>query len=191
MSLPSADILLILLWAGFFAYWWTTALLNRTPLKRVPSRFGFLTGMAIPAAIILIAAGLVAPDLYTARVLPDLLPFVIAGLLVMIAGLAFAIWARLHLGKNWSARPAIREHHTITRTGPYAIVRHPIYTGIFTGILGTAIATGALLAFVSLFAIFVLFLIKIRMEEQFLVEEFGEEYERYRREVKALVPWVV
>jgi len=62
---------------------------------------------------------------------------------------------------------------------------------ILTGILGTAIATGALLAFVSLVAMFVLFLIKIRMEEQFLLDEFGEEYGRYRGEVKALVPYVL
>jgi protein-S-isoprenylcysteine O-methyltransferase Ste14 len=191
MSISPADILLLLLWAGFFAYWWTSALRNRTPIKRVPSRLGFLTGMAVPAGVILFAAGVLAPDLYTARVLPELLPVVIAGLLVTVLGIGFAIWARVHLGTNWSSRPAIRENHTITRTGPYAIVRHPIYTGILTGIFGTTIATGALLAFVSLFVIFVLFLIKIRMEEQFLYEEFGEEYERYRGEVKALVPWVV
>ena len=191
MPLPPIDILLLLFWAGFFTYWWTSALRNRTLFKRQPSRLGFLTTMAIPAGVILIAFALVAPDLYTARVLPDTLPVAIAGLLVTVLGIGFAIWARAHLGTNWSSRPAIHENHTITRTGPYAIVRHPIYTGILTGILGTAIATGALLGFVSLLVIFFLFLIKIRMEEQFLLEEFGEEYERYRGEVKALVPWVV
>jgi protein-S-isoprenylcysteine O-methyltransferase Ste14 len=191
MHLPPIDLLVVILWAGFFAYWWITALLNRTPVKRQTSRFGFLMGMAIPAALVLAIAVLVAPDLATARVLPDTLPVAIAGLIILLAGLAIAVWARLHLGKNWSARPAIREHHTITRTGPYAIVRHPIYTGLLTGILGTAIATGGFLAFVALAAVFVMFLVKIRMEETFLVEEFGEEYERYRREVKALVPWVV
>jgi protein-S-isoprenylcysteine O-methyltransferase Ste14 len=191
MTIPPVDMLILLLWAGFFAYWWTTALRNRTPFKRVPSRFGFLTTMAVPAGVVLVAFGLVAPDLYTVRVLPDLLPLVIAGLLVLILGIAFAIRARVHLGTNWSSRPAIHENHTITRTGPYAIVRHPIYTGILTGMLGTAIATGALLAFVSLLVIFVLFIIKIRMEEQFLLDEFGEEYERYRSEVKALVPYVL
>ena len=191
MSLAPVELLLLILWAGFFAYWWISALRNRTPFKRVPTRFGFLTTMAFPAAVILIAFTLFAPDLTTARVLPDSLPVVSAGLLVIFAGLGFAIWARVHLGTNWSGRPAIRENHTITRTGPYAIVRHPIYTGLLTGILGTAIATGALLAFVSLAVMIVLFLIKIRMEEQFLLGEFGVEYERYRADVKALVPWVL
>lgn len=191
MPLPPIDYLILILWAGFFIYWWTSALLNWTPFKRAPSRFGFLTTMAVPAGVILVAFALVAPDLYTARVLPGLLPVAITGLLVTILGIGFAVWARVHLGKNWSSRPAIHENHTITRTGPYAIVRHPIYTGILTGILGTAIATGALLAFVTLFVIFVLFLIKIRMKEQFLLEEFGEDYERYRGEVRALVPWLL
>ena len=67
-------------------------------------------------------------------------------------------------------------------------MRHPIYTGILTGIMGTAIATGAVIAFVSLFIILVLFLIKIRMEETILLEQFGDAYEQYRREVKALIP---
>ena len=191
MILPPVDILILLLWAGFFAYWWTSALRNRTPIKRQTSRFGFLTTMGIPAGVIFLAAGLAAPWLYATRVLPDLLPVVIAGLLVVILGIGFAVWARVHLGSNWSSRPAIRENHTITRTGPYTVVRHPIYTGILTGILGTAIATGALLAFICLLVILMLFLIKIRMEEQFLVEEFGEDYERYRHEVKALIPFVL
>jgi len=141
--------------------------------------------------MLLVAAGLAAPWLYAYRVLPDILPVVIGGLIVVILGICFAVWARVHLGSNWSSRPAIRENHTITRTGPYAIVRHPIYTGILTGMLGTAIATGALLVFLVLLVMLVLFLIKIRMEEQFLAEEFGGDYERYRLEVKALIPYVL
>jgi protein-S-isoprenylcysteine O-methyltransferase Ste14 len=191
MTFPPVDLILIFLWGGFFAWWWISALRNRTPLKRAPTRFGFLTTMGIPAGIILVAAGLVAPSLYASRVLPDLLPVVIAGLLVVILGICFAIWARVHLGSNWSSRPAIHENHTITRTGPYVIIRHPIYTGILTGILGTAIATGSLLVFFCLPVILALFLVKIRMEEQFLIEEFGGDYERYRREVKALIPYVL
>jgi len=191
MTLPPVVFLLFLLWGGFLACWWIMALRNRTSLKRVPSRFGFLTTPVVPAGILLVAVGVLAPDLYAVRVIPDLLPVVIAGLIVVVIGMGFAIRARLHLGKNWSSRPAIRENHTITRTGPYAIVRHPIYTGILTALLGTAIATGSLLVFVCFPVILVLFTVKIRMEEQFLLEEFGEEYERYRNDVKALVPYVL
>jgi protein-S-isoprenylcysteine O-methyltransferase Ste14 len=191
MMVPPAETTLLLIWAGFFAWWWITALRNRTPFKRVPSRFGYLTTMAVPAAVGLAAFALLAPDLFLTRILPATPPLFIGGLAVMLTGLGFAIWARVHLGTNWSGRPAIRENHTITRTGPYAIVRHPIYTGLLAGILGTAIATGALPAFVAFLVMIVLFLIKIRMEEQFLLEEFREKYEQYRHEVAALVPWIV
>ena len=191
MILPPVDILIFIIWAGFFACWWIPAFRNRTPVKRQTSRSGFLATMVLPAAAIMVAVSLFAPDFSTARVLPDILPVVITGLLVLLLGIGLAVWARVHLGTNWSSRPAIHENHTITRTGPYAIVRHPIYTGLLTGILGTAIATGALLAFVSLGVMVVLFFLKIRMEEEFLLEEFGDEYERYRGEVRALVPWVL
>jgi protein-S-isoprenylcysteine O-methyltransferase Ste14 len=188
MILQPVEIILILLWGSFFAYWWISALRNRTPLKRVPSRFGFLTTMGVPVGVLVLAASLVAPWIFASRLIPDFLPFVISGLLLVALGIGFAIWARMRLGRNWSSLPAIHENHTITRTGPYALVRHPIYTGILTGILGTGIATGATLVFFCLLAVFVMFLIKIRREEQFLTEEFGEEYERYRHEVKAIHP---
>jgi protein-S-isoprenylcysteine O-methyltransferase Ste14 len=191
MPLPITEILIFLLWAGFLAYWWITALLNRAPFKRVSSRLGVFAFMAVPIAILFAAAILLAPDLTTLRVLPDILPVAIAGLAVTAAGITFAVWARLHLGKNWSAQPAVREHHTLIRTGPYAIVRHPIYTGILTGILGTAIASGTAFAFITLGVVIIVLIVKLRIEEQFMIGEFGEEYERYRHEVKALVPWVV
>lgn len=190
--IPAADIALFLIWAVFLAWWWIPALWNRTPVKKAPSRLSFFTRIAaVPAAIVIAAVLIAAPWLARVSLLPDTLPVIAAGFLIFLSGLCFAIWARLHLGTNWSGRPAIRENHTLTRTGPYALVRHPIYTGILTGILGTAIATGALISFLCLVLIFVMFLLKIRTEEEILMEEFGEEYTEYRRGTKALVPWVV
>jgi protein-S-isoprenylcysteine O-methyltransferase Ste14 len=188
---PPVDLVLLILWALFLAWWWIPALWNRTPVKKAPSRFSFTRIAAMPAAIILAAVILADPWLATVRVLPDTFPVIVAGFLIFLSGLSFAIWARFHLGTNWSGRPAIRENHTLTRTGPYALVRNPIYTGFLTGILGTAIATGSLLAFFCMVIIFVGFLAKIRVEEEILAEEFGEEYREYRRRTKALVPWIV
>jgi protein-S-isoprenylcysteine O-methyltransferase Ste14 len=190
--LPPADLIVFFIWAIFLAWWWIPALGNRTPVKKAPSGFSFFTRIAaLPAAIILAAFLVADPSLATVRVLPDTLPVIIAGFLIFLSGLSYAIWARFHLGTNWSGRPAIRENHTLTCTGPYALVRHPIYTGFLTGILGTAIATGSLLAFFCMVIIFVGFLAKIRVEEEILAEEFGEEYREYRRRTKALVPWIV
>jgi protein-S-isoprenylcysteine O-methyltransferase Ste14 len=87
--------------------------------------------------------------------------------------------------------PTIRQDHTITRTGPYRFVRHPIYSGILLGLTGTAIGVGYLIVVFCVILIFGLFVIKVRMEEKFLLEEFGEEYAQYKREVKALIPYVL
>jgi protein-S-isoprenylcysteine O-methyltransferase Ste14 len=185
------ELVFIALWAVFFAYWILSAVRDRSPFKRQSSRFACFTCMVVPIAVVLAVTILLAPWLMEARVLPGTLPFALAGLAVTCAGLGFAVMARVHLGKNWSGRPVIRENHTIIRTGPYTLVRHPIYTGLLTAVLGTSIATGSFLSFFITFVLFVAFIIKIRMEEQFLLEEFGEEYARYRREVKALIPFVV
>ena len=189
--MQSILLALCILWAGFFAYWWIPSLRNRTPVKRVSSYGSFLSCMIVPIAAVSIVVGLLAPGLIRTPVLPDTLAVAAFGLLVNILGLGFAIWARRHLGNNWSARPAIREDHTLTRTGPYAIVRHPIYTGLLTGVLGTAIVTGSMLAFIALAVMLLALSLKIRIEERFLTEEFGEEYEQYRKQVKALVPFIV
>ena len=76
-------------------------------------------------------------------------------------------------------------------TGPYRFVRHPIYSGILLGLLGTAIGIGYFIVFCCVLLILVLFVIKFRIEEKFLEEEFGEEYAKYKREVKALIPYVI
>jgi len=186
-----AGIILLILWAAFFVYWWIPVLWNRTPAKRISFSGSFLSFLFLPVAVFRIASGLFAPWLYEPRVLPDLVPVIIAGPIVTVAGLGLAIWARSHLGTNWSARPAIKVSHTITRTGPYALVRHPVYTGTLTGVLGTAIASGTLMAFVVFIVILAALLLKIRIEESFLLEEFGEEYAGYQRSVGMLIPFVV
>ena len=180
-----------LIWILFFAYWLISALGNRSPFKRRPSRISFLTYSAVPVIVGVFLAGKFAPWILVNRFLPDDIFLAIAGLLITIGGLGFAVWARRNLGKNWSGLPAIHENHTITRTGPYGIVRHPIYTGILVGELGTTLAMGYLSGVLFFFAILAVFLVKIRFEETFLLEEFGEEYARYMREVKALIPFVI
>ena len=87
--------------------------------------------------------------------------------------------------------PTIREEHTIIRTGPYRFVRHPIYSGLILALTGTAIGIGYFIIFCCVILIFGLFVIKFRLEEKFLLEEFGEEYVRYKRDVKALIPFLI
>jgi protein-S-isoprenylcysteine O-methyltransferase Ste14 len=108
---------------------------------------------------------------------------------LMLLGFMFTWWARVALGRFWSPNVARKEQHRVIEAGPYRIVRHPIYTGILTAALASALARGTLAAFVGLGLMAVSFYIKARLEERFLRSELGPEgYDRYARRVPMLVP---
>jgi protein-S-isoprenylcysteine O-methyltransferase Ste14 len=115
----------------------------------------------------------------------------IAGMLLCGAGIAIAMWARHILGTNWSGIVTVKQGHTLIRIGPYRYVRHPIYSGIILGAAGTFLAVlPTVQGVISLVFILVGLRVKSRLEERLLTGEFPEEYPRYCREVKALVPFV-
>jgi protein-S-isoprenylcysteine O-methyltransferase Ste14 len=112
------------------------------------------------------------------------------GLFLTIAGCALAILARLYLGGNWSGTVTIKQDHTLIRTGPYALVRNPIYTGFLVAVLGSAIANGHLRDLVATGVLLLAFVYKIHVEEKFMTEQFGDQYLQYKHETKALIPYV-
>ena len=103
-------------------------------------------------------------------------------------GLGFAGWARVHLGRFWSGRVVLKADHALVRTGPYALTRHPIYTGLLLAFAGTAVARGDIAALAGLSLLVWGFSLKARQEERLLLGHFGEAYRVYQREVPALVP---
>jgi len=115
----------------------------------------------------------------------------LVGIAITLAGLGFAIWARIHLGTNWSGQPVIRIDHTLVQSGPYRIVRNPIYTGILIASIGSTIVIGEFWALAVTIIILVVFIAKIRNEEEFLLEEFGESFIAYKQKVKALIPFIL
>jgi protein-S-isoprenylcysteine O-methyltransferase Ste14 len=119
--------------------------------------------------------------------LPPVLGWFAAVLTVL--GVSFAIWARLHLGRNWSSRPTAKEHHELVTTGPYAYVRHPIYTGLIFMALGTAL-TGSIWGISVFFAASIIFTLRIAKEEKIMLELFPNEYPGYQKRTKRLVPFV-
>lgn len=105
------------------------------------------------------------------------------------AGFAFAWWARIHLGKLWSGGVVLRDDHRVVDSGPYALVRHPIYTGLFAAVIAMAVVRGTPAALLGA-ALFVLgFTLKARVEERFL-EQSLPEYGDYRRRVGMIVPGI-
>jgi protein-S-isoprenylcysteine O-methyltransferase Ste14 len=111
-------------------------------------------------------------------------------LAVFVAGLGFGLtwWARIHLGRFWSAAVTIKSEHTLICTGPYAFTRHPIYTGILVALLATALERNSMGGLVGFALILLGLALKLRHEERFLNAEFGTAYSQYQKDVPALIP---
>ena len=113
-----------------------------------------------------------------------------AGVVLAAGGLAFTWWARIHLGRLWSSAATLRRDHFLVRVGPYALTRHPIYTGLLLALTGTALARDSVAGLVGLALLLAGIVVKLRQEERLLLERFGTAYEVYRGAVPALIPWV-
>ena len=177
-----------ILWLGWLAYWIAASLWS-APSRRMES---WLEGAAYRVPLLVgIFFVLLSREIlpFTGKPLwPQSAILVGIGIVLTIAGLGLAVWARVHLGKYWSGRVTIKVDHRIIETGPYGSVRHPIYSGLLLAVLGTVITIGTIQAFLGFALIFIAVIRKLTLEEKWLRSEFGEEYERYRRRVKALVP---
>ena len=181
--------LIFWLWSGWGLYWMLAALRNKATRRREPlaSRLAHLLPLAVGAALLAWPArrwSVLAWQLW-----PPSLAACWTGVALVIAGLAFAVWARVHLGGNWSGMVTVKQGHELIRSGPYAYVRHPIYTGLITALLGTTVASGTVHAVIGLAIIVASFVRKLRTEEDFMRETFPGEYQRYRAEVPALIPF--
>jgi protein-S-isoprenylcysteine O-methyltransferase Ste14 len=124
----------------------------------------------------------------TVRIVPWSEPVFWIGVALVVAGMGFAVWARLTLGRNWSGVVTLKDDHTLIRGGPYGMVRHPIYTGLLLAILGSAVTGGEWRYFIGLALIAASFLRKLTIEERWLAEQFPSDYALYRKEVPALLP---
>lgn len=152
----------------------------------------WLDGPNVPAHAVLAALGHALAAVIDARVLASHPALAGLGIALTAGGAAFAIVARLYLGRNWSATATIKENHEIVRRGPYALVRHPIYTGQLVAVAGTAIVFGEIRDLLALALVLVGFWLKVRSEERLLMSNFGDRYAAYRREVRgAIIPYVL
>lgn len=141
-----------------------------------------LIAAAVGCAILVILGRGYASDLAVGALWARLL-----GLAILIPSTVFTLRARFSLGTMWSVAPKVRGNELRTR-GPYAVTRHPIYSGLLGMLLGTTLAAGVGQLVVLVPVGLILFEVKIRQEEHLLLATFPEEYPRYRREVPQLVP---
>jgi protein-S-isoprenylcysteine O-methyltransferase Ste14 len=170
-----------------FSVYWEIAAKNAAPAKSSEAKASRGVHVALAnVALILIAA----PIYGLGRFLPASSALMAVGLAIEIAGLSLAIWARQHLGRNWSGEITIKENHQLIRTGPYRRLRHPIYTGLLTMYLGLTVATGERLAVMGLVVAILAYWRKTRIEEATLSAAFGAEYDTYRADTWAIVPGI-
>ena len=185
----SGTRLILWLWWGWGLYWMLSALRNKATQRResLASRLAHVLPLAVGAALIAWPARRWSALAW--RLWPTSLAAYWVGVALVIAGLGFAVWARVHLGGNWSGTVTVKQGHELIRSGPYAYVRHPIYTGLTTALLGTTLASGTLHAVIGLAIIVLAFVRKSGIEEEFMREAFPGEYQRYSAEVPALIPF--
>ena len=177
-------------WLVLFAYWFLNAgkvKANVQAQSRV-SRYLYL--------FFLFSGGIIAYSPWFAigvlghQIIPENQYTGILGMVVCLGGVAFAIWARKTLGDNWSGDVTLKKEHELVQSGPYSIVRHPIYTGFEIAVLGAAITVGQLKGIVGLSMVFAAHYFKTTMEEKIMYQQFGERYADYSKRVKRLVPFV-
>jgi protein-S-isoprenylcysteine O-methyltransferase Ste14 len=155
---------------------------SRTPIRGA-SDWATTIGATVVAAIVLIVGRQYAQNLVVGADWVRVL-----GLGVLVSSTAFAVWARSSLGTSWSVGPQIRGDGRLRTTGPYAVTRHPIYTGLLGMLLGSMLLGGGG-AWILPFAIGIITAeVKIRSEEGLLLATFPDEYPRYREHVPQLVP---
>jgi len=184
---------IIVPWAVLFAAWAIAAMTSKPTVQRQGSGARLLQVASLVVAYWLILGspfwlnGTVMLD----NLLPAISAVAVFGLILTIAGMLFCAWARITLGRNWSGTVTIKQDHKLISTGPYRLVRHPIYTGLIVAALGTAIVFLRAECFLGVVLMTLSFWYKMSIEEQFMLQQFGEEYARYRSRVRALIPFVL
>ena len=122
------------------------------------------------------------------KTMPDLLAIKIIGVALTAIGIGFAIWARVYIGENWSGIVTVKVGHELVRSGPYAWVRHPIYSGLLLAAFGTALVRGEPRGLIAVIVLWLGFWMKSRVEEEFMLQTFGPAYKEYSRSTGALIP---
>jgi protein-S-isoprenylcysteine O-methyltransferase Ste14 len=178
------------LWGAWALCWLIAARRAKAVARRgsLASRLGHLFPLAI--AILLLGVRHVPGWLGTRWVEPsDTLEVI--GIVLVAAGLLFSVWARIALGGNWSGTVTLKEGHALVRSGPYRLLRHPIYTGLLVALAGSAIALGQWRGWLAVLIAAAALWRKLRIEERWLLESFGAEYAAYHASTWALIPFVL
>ena len=178
------------MWLGYSIYWWAMSKDVKATERSEPDSSRLARLLSIVFAVALLWPSRIPVPFLNHRFLPLSSACFWSGAAITAAGLLFSIWGRRHLGSNWSQAVTLKKDHELITSGPYALVRHPIYTGLLLGLVGCAVARGEWRGLLAVALVFVALWQKLRLEEKWMRAQFGESYEAYSRRVPALVPFI-
>ncbi len=183
--------IVLLLWIPWLVYWRLSAAGVKLAVRResAGARASYSIPIAI-ASILLSIPTIPGGGFLLSRFLLQGTDAYWSGVMLIAAGLGFSVWARQHLGRNWSGTVQVKQDHQLICTGPYRLVRHPIYTGILVAFLGTAIVNGDWCGILGVLIAFESFWRKLTLEERFMRETFGSVYKEYQARTAALIPYL-
>jgi len=179
---------IIVAWVIFILYWLVSSFSAKRNLKRdyrfIWLRFGLL-------ALVLLFFRFAGPgglNVLSAPLFPGTL-FAACGVVLAYAGIGLAVWARVYLGRNWGMPMSVKENPELVTGGPYSYIRHPIYSGVFLAIFGSALASNAwwLIVFAPTLLYFVF---SAKSEEKLMLQQFPDQYPEYMKRTKAFIPFV-
>jgi protein-S-isoprenylcysteine O-methyltransferase Ste14 len=177
------EFIFIVGWTAFWLYW----ILAAFSMKR--GRVPWSRELRIRAAILVLVILLVRLGVFRGHGIATDPWRAALGLVLFALGLSFAVWARVHIGRNWGTPMTQKQDPELVTSGPYHLVRHPIYSGILVAGLGTAVALSLVwLVAVALAAVYCVY--SATVEERYLTEQLPDTYPAYRRSTKMLVPFV-
>jgi len=183
-----AESILDWMWGAFGVYWLGAAWRTKRAATHEFGGLRVLRLCILGLTFILLLTSWLRIGPLGWRFVPDIETLRWIGLAVTATGLALCVWARLHLGAYWSDKVVLKVNHQLVQSGPYAHLRHPIYSGVLLGIAGTALAVGEWRGMVALAVLGASYSVKAIREERILAAQFGETFAEYKRRSGFLKP---
>lgn len=186
----ATQTILTWMWAGFGVYWFLGAWGTKKIEVNERAAWRLMRWAILAVVFTLLLTARLSYGLLGRRFIPRNQPVEWAGIGLTAAGLLLCAWARHHLGTNWTDKVALKVDHQLIRSGPYARLRHPIYSGVLLGVAGTALAVGEWRGVIALVIMLVNYAVKARREDRILAGRFGDAFLEHKRQAGFLLPKV-
>jgi protein-S-isoprenylcysteine O-methyltransferase len=188
---PLAENIISACWGIFIPVWIIASLFTKRTVFRESGPRRLLYILPILLGWYLVFRGYRLGSPFSNQLIPETDAVLGAAAILCVCGLAFCLWARAVLGRNWSGTVTLKEDHELIVRGPYHLVRHPIYTGLLAMLLATWIEHSHIAGLIGLVFTSVSFWIKLRQEEEVMHKQFPDQYAAYQQRVKRLIPFVL